>query len=54
MGDAEALRLCLSAPQINDFALRLRDGADEAAAFAPLAEDMGVLFDKWDALLAGE
>ena len=54
LGGAEALRLCLSAPQINDFALRLRDGGDEAGAFAPLAADIGHVFDKWGALIAGE
>ena len=52
LGHGEVLRLCLAAPQINDFALRLADGADEATAFAPLARDMALLFDKWGALLA--
>ncbi len=52
LGGREALRLCLAAPQINDFALRLKDSGDEAAAFTPLARDMERLFDQWDALLA--
>ncbi len=52
VGDAEVLRLCLAAPQINDFAQRLADGADEATAFAPLARDIRRLFDRWGALLA--
>jgi hypothetical protein len=53
LGKAEALPLCLSAPQVNDFALRLSDGAEEDAAFAPLAQDMKRLFDQWGALIAG-
>ncbi len=52
VGNAEVLRLCFAAPQINDFASRLADGSDEAAAFAPLANDMRRLFDTWGALLA--
>ena len=52
LGGGEVLRLCLAAPQINDFALRLAEGADEATAFAPLARDMEALFDQWGALLA--
>jgi hypothetical protein len=51
LGEAEVLRLCLSAPQVNDFALRLAQGAEEAQAFAPLARDMARLFDQWNALL---
>jgi hypothetical protein len=53
LGEAEVLRLCLSAPQVNDFALRLAEGAEEAQAFAPLARDMAQLFDRWGALLEG-
>jgi hypothetical protein len=54
LGEAEVLRLCLSAPQINDFALRLAQGAEEAQAFAPLARDMARLFEQWDAVLERE
>lgn len=52
LGGGEALRLCLAAPQINDFAFRMKDSGDEIAAFQPLARDMGLLFDQWGALLA--
>jgi hypothetical protein len=52
LGEAEVLRLCLSAPQVNDFALRLAEGGNEVTAFAPLARDMERLFDQWGALLA--
>ncbi len=52
VGEAEVLRLCLAAPQINDFAKAQAEGADEATAFAPLAMDMRRLFDQWGALLA--
>ena len=54
IGTDDALRLCLSAPQINDFALRRKSGADEATAFAPLAAEMAALFDKWQALIAAD
>jgi len=52
LGGGEVLRLCLAAPQINDFALRLATGMNEASAFAPLEEDMRRLFDEWSGLLA--
>ncbi len=52
LGGGDVLRLCLSAPQINDFALRLASGMTEAAAFAPVAEDMVRLFDEWARLVA--
>jgi hypothetical protein len=51
IGGGEVLRLCLAAPQIVDFALRRKRGADETSAFAPLARDMTALFDAWRALL---
>jgi hypothetical protein len=51
VSEAEVLRLCLSAPQVNDFGLRLAQGAEEARAFAPLAREMARLFDQWAALL---
>jgi hypothetical protein len=47
MGPREALRLCLSAPQIVDFARRYREMGSEAFAFAPLRSDLEKLFDGW-------
>jgi hypothetical protein len=53
LGGAEALRICLAAPQINDFAARLGAGANEAQAFQPLADDLARLFVEWGRLVAG-
>jgi hypothetical protein len=51
MGPREALRLCLSAPQIVEFAWRYREAGSEAFAFAPLRSDLEKLFDGWAAVL---
>jgi len=47
IGAAHALRICLSAPLVNDIADRARAGMSRERAFAPLAADLGDLFDKW-------
>ena len=47
IGGEFALRVCLSAPQINEVADRVGAGASVARAFAPLARDIRDLFDKW-------
>ena len=52
LGGAEALRICLAAPQINDFAARLCGGADETQAFQPLADDLARLFIEWGRIIA--
>jgi len=51
LGDREALRLCLSAPQITDFAWRYNQGGSESFAFNPLRANLEKLFEAWDALL---
>jgi hypothetical protein len=51
IGGAEALRVCLAVPQINDFAARLGAGANEAQAFQPLAADLARLFAEWGRLV---
>ena len=51
IGDREALRLCLSAPQIVDFAWRYNQIDSESFAFAPLRADLEKLFAAWDALM---
>ncbi|MCW2285107.1 hypothetical protein M2323_002973 [Rhodoblastus acidophilus] len=52
IGDREALRLCLSAPQITDFAWRYTQVGSENFAFAPLRANLEKLFAAWDALLS--
>ena len=47
IGGAHALRVCLSAPMINDVTERVRAGAPPERAFAPLAADLGELFGNW-------
>jgi hypothetical protein len=49
-GPGTALRVCLSAPMINDVAERVERGENLEAAFAPLAADLRDLFDKWAAV----
>jgi hypothetical protein len=51
IGGREALRLCLSAPQIVDFAWRYHEIPDENFAFAPLRADLEKLFSAWGDLL---
>ncbi|MCW2273701.1 hypothetical protein GJ654_04340 [Rhodoblastus acidophilus] len=51
IGDREALRLCLSAPQIVDFAWRYAQVGSETFAFAKLRGNLEKLFTAWDALL---
>ncbi|PPQ37788.1 hypothetical protein SAMN06265338_10185 [Rhodoblastus acidophilus] len=51
IGGREALRLCLSAPQIVDFAWRYREIGDQNFAFGPLRADLEKLFTAWGALL---
>lgn len=51
IGGREALRLCLSAPQIVDFAARYREIGSETFAFAPLRANLEKLFAAWGALL---
>jgi len=50
IGGREALRLCLSAPQIIDFCWRYTETRSEAFAFAPLRVQLEKLFSAWDAL----
>ncbi|MBB4197974.1 hypothetical protein CCR94_05255 [Rhodoblastus sphagnicola] len=51
IGGRDALRLCLSAPQIVDFARRYTEIGSESFAFAPLRADLEKLFAAWGALL---
>ena len=51
IGKRAALRLCLSAPQIVDFAWRYNEISSESFAFAPLRTDLEQLFIAWSALL---
>lgn len=46
-GPDVALRVCLSAPMINDVADRIKTGERFEDAFAPIAHDLRDLFDKW-------
>jgi hypothetical protein len=50
IGDRAALRICLSAAQMVDVGLRIGAGQDFDTAFAPLAEDLNSLFEKWSCL----
>jgi hypothetical protein len=51
LGASEALRLCLSAPQIVDFAWRYNQVGNERLAFAPLRANLETLFIAWGGLL---
>jgi hypothetical protein len=51
IGGREALRLCLSAPQIVDYAWRYNQVGSEGFAFAKLRGDLERLFAAWNALL---
>ena len=50
IGNRNAVRVCLSAPQITDVGERMRAGKGFEAAFAPLAADVADLFCKWSYL----
>src|SRR5260370_1744309 len=47
IGGEFALRVCLSAPLINEIADRVGAGMTISRAFAPLVSDLRDLFDKW-------
>jgi hypothetical protein len=51
-GPNVALRVCLSAPMINDVADRIETGESFEDAFAPIARDLQDLFGKWAAVWA--
>jgi hypothetical protein len=46
-GPDAALRVCLSAPMINDVVDHIKSGESFEDAFAPVAHDLRDLFDKW-------
>ena len=52
IGNRNAVRVCLSAPQIIGVGERMRAGEGFEAAFAPLAADVADLFRKWSYVAA--
>ncbi len=52
IGEMDALRLSLSAPQINAVAERLREGQSFDAAFHPLSDDLAETFGRWNEHIA--
>jgi hypothetical protein len=54
IGEMQALRLCLGAPQVNDVARRLAEGEKFDYAFHPLADDLSEVFGRWNDLAASE
>ncbi|HEY8064317.1 MAG TPA: hypothetical protein VIF40_06265 [Methylosinus sp.] len=52
IGRSSALRVCMSAPMISDFADRLHGGETFDAAFAPIIGDLGLLFEKLRQIMA--
>jgi len=52
IGPMQALRLSLSAPQVNSVADRLREGMSFDAAFHPLSNDLAETFGRWNELAA--
>jgi hypothetical protein len=54
IGEMQALRLCLAAPQVNDVARRVAGGESFDYAFQPLADDLAEVFGRWNDLAARE
>jgi hypothetical protein len=54
IGEMQALRLCLAAPQVNDVARRVAEGENFDYAFQPLADDLAEVFGRWNDLAARE
>jgi hypothetical protein len=52
IGEMQALRLCLGAPQVNDVARRVAEGQKFDYAFQPLADDLAEVFGRWNDLAA--
>jgi hypothetical protein len=52
IGNAGVLRVCASAPLVNDIADRMQTGMPRSEAFAPIGESIGDLFRAWVAILA--
>ncbi len=52
IGEMQALRVCLGAPQVNDVAARIAAGEDFESAFQPLARDLDEVFGLWTELAA--
>jgi hypothetical protein len=52
IGEMQALRLCLAAPQVNDVARRVAEGESFDYAFQPVADDLAEVFGRWNDLAA--
>ncbi len=52
IGAMDALRVCLGAQQVNAVADRLRQAMNFDAAFQPLADELAVVFGRWNELAA--
>ncbi len=52
IGNAGVLRVCASAPLVNQIAEKMQTGMALSEAFAPIAESIGELFRAWAAILA--
>lgn len=52
LGRETVLRICLGAPQIGDVAERMANGMTLETAFAPLADQLDILFEAWAELPA--